>query len=121
MRKLQSLDVWSASLSAAEAAYRLTMQDSLARHFAIIDQVRRSSTSIPANLAEGYGLGTQPQLLKHLRIAIGSAYELRTHLTIVASLELIDTDTVQEVIERTDRCIALLLGTYRGLQRTSAR
>src|SRR5207249_12295822 len=48
-------------------------------HFGLSDQIRRASASIPANIAEGYAMGTTPQFIKFLRIALGSATELATH------------------------------------------
>ena len=44
------------------------------------DQLRRAADSIHEAIAEGCGLGTDRQLLKYLRIALGSGNECEDHL-----------------------------------------
>jgi len=86
VRQLEALDVWRGALDLAEVAYRLTMEAPLQRHFALVDQVRRAAISIPANIAEGYALSTTMQFVRCLRISLGSASELRSHLELIRRL-----------------------------------
>src|SRR5438132_857986 len=88
MRQLEQLDAWRVAQELAETAYRLTMTSPLDRHFGLMDQIRRAAASIPANMAEGYALSTTEQFIRCLRISLGSAAELRTHLDLVRRLEL---------------------------------
>lgn len=44
------------------------------------DQLRRAADSIHENIAEGCGLGTDKQLLKYLRMALGSTNECEDEL-----------------------------------------
>jgi four helix bundle protein len=44
------------------------------------DQIRSSSASITANIAEGFGRYTRPDFVRFLRFARGSAYETREWL-----------------------------------------
>ncbi len=81
MYKLRSLEVWKASYALALSAYRATMQGPLRRHFTLSHQIRRAGSSIPANLAEGYGLSTGLQLIRCTRMSLGSAYELPVHVS----------------------------------------
>ena len=87
VRKLDSLKAWVVGRTLAVAAYRLTLDPPLRRQFALADQIRRSAGSIPANIAEGYALGTTAQFVRFLRIALGSTAELRVHLDLVQELE----------------------------------
>src|SRR5688572_25603978 len=73
MRKLQKLDAWRGAQELARSAYLLTMTPTLRKHFALIDQIRRAAPSVPANIAEGYALGSTPQFVRCLKIALGSA------------------------------------------------
>ncbi len=90
MAKLEDWRVWKSAVALAGRAYRVTMRDPLCRHFCLSDQIRRAAISIPANIAEGYGLGTRKQLVRTLRIAFGSALELKTHLAVLGTLDLAD-------------------------------
>ena len=56
MPRLEGLETWKVARETAGSAYRLTLEDGLKHHFALIDQIRRSAISIPSNIAEGYGL-----------------------------------------------------------------
>ena len=97
-------------------AYRLTLEPPLSRHFSLADQIRRAAPSVPANVAEGYGLATKPQFVRCLRIALDSAMELRTHLEIVQELELFaKPEPVAEALQRCERLIGLIIGLIRSL------
>ena len=122
MRQLESLDAWRAAQELAETAYRLTMTSPLDKHFALMDQIRRAAVSIPANMAEGYALSTTEQFIRCLRISLGSAAELRTHLDLVRRLELAEQETTAQVISLCTRVISLVVGLLRKLgQRSRSR
>jgi four helix bundle protein len=117
MIHLEKLDVWQRSYELSLAAYRLTLNPPLSRHFGLADQIRRSSTSIPANLAEGYALGTTPQFLRHLRIALGSAAELRIHLRLLVDLQLVPAAEAGPCRDLCERTLSLLYALIRSLNR----
>ena len=122
MRQLESLDAWRIALELAEAAYRLTMTSPLDRHFGLIDQIRRAAVSTPANMAEGYALSTTAQFIRCLRISLGSAAELRTHLDLVRRLKLAEAEGTAQAISLCTRVISLVVGLLRKLgQRSRSR
>jgi four helix bundle protein len=93
------------------------LQPPLSRHFGLSDQIRRASASIPANIAEGYAMGTTPQFIKYLRIALGSATELSTHLELAKDMDLAPADKVGEALQLCNREIGLLIGLVFSLGR----
>ncbi len=117
VRKLERLDTWRCAQELAYQAYLLTLSPQLSRHFALIDQIRRAALSVPANIAEGYSLGTTPQFLRGLKIALGSNTELYSHLTVLARLDLLPTSEVRAVIDLCNRVIAMTIGLIRKLTR----
>jgi four helix bundle protein len=117
MRRRESLDAWRCAHETARAAYLLTMQSALSKHFALSDQIRRAAISIPANIAEGYALATTPQFVRCLRIGLGSAAELKSHLTLLNALNLAPAPDVAESLELCDREISMLIGLLRKLGR----
>jgi four helix bundle protein len=115
MRKLDRLIAWRVAQDLAYTAYMLTLDHRIAKHFALIDQIRRAALSIPANIAEGYSLGTTPQFLKGLKIALGSNTELYSHLTILEKLDIVPRQDVRKALEPCSRSIALIIGLVRTL------
>jgi len=115
VRKLERYDAWRTAQELAYQAYLLTLDPKLSKHFAFIDQIRRAALSVPANIAEGYSLGTTPQFLRGLKIALGSNTELYSHLTVLARLELVSTEEVRVVIDLCNRTIAMIIGLIRRL------
>src|SRR5438309_4525130 len=115
MRKLQNLDTWRGAQELARAAYLLTTAPTLSKHFALVDQIRRAAISIPANIAEGYALGSTPQFVRCLKIALGSSTELHSHLTLLRNLRLIPDAELQPCTALCDRVVSMIIGLIRKL------
>lgn len=115
MRKLKGLHAWGITQELAYQAYVLTLDPRLAKHFALIDQVRRAGLSVPANVAEGYALGTTPQFIRCLKIGLGSSMELYSHLRVLHRLELLSEKDTPPVLELCERSVAILIGLIRKL------
>jgi four helix bundle protein len=97
----------------------LTMEAPLDQHFRLADQIRGAAISIPANVAEGYALSTTTQFIRCLRISLGSAAELRSHLALTHRLNLADQGRTAEAITLCMRVVAILVALLRKLGRNS--
>jgi four helix bundle protein len=71
------------------------------------DQLRRAADSIRRAIAEGCGLGSDPQLLKYLRIALGSANESEDELQALDRRGFVHQDE-QHLLETARRLGAML-------------
>jgi four helix bundle protein len=67
----------------------------------IADQVIRSASSVPANLAEGAGRSGRDRLY-HWRIAYGSAKEIDTHLRLLVGTGSINKSRAKAAIDLFD-------------------
>ncbi len=80
--------------------------------FGITNQIRRASTSISANIAEGFGRGSDIDIARFVQIAIGSASEVECFLILAADLELLKIEKSNElqfqIIEIRKMLISLL-------------
>ena len=81
----------------------------------IADQVIRSASSVPANLAEGHGR-TGRDRLHFWRIAYASAKEVDSHLRLLAQARAINGNKANMAIEIFDEVRAM---TWRLLNRTT--
>lgn len=65
--------------------YRISKAFPSEELYGLTNQIRRSSVSIPSNIAEGYMRGSK-EYLQFLKIALGSAAELETQLSLSKDL-----------------------------------
>jgi four helix bundle protein len=65
--------------------------------FGLTSQIRRASSSIPANIAEGCGRSGDNELRRFFEIAMGSANELEYHLLLVYDLKILDETKYSEL------------------------
>jgi four helix bundle protein len=96
--------------------YRLTKQFPDDERFGLTSQLRRSVASIPANLAEGCGRGSDQDFARFVQIAMGSAAEVEYHLLLATDLQYIDPNdgkNAAAAIEEVKRMLASLLKTVR--------
>ncbi len=81
--------------------YRATTTFPREELYGLTSQIRRSCSSIPANLAEGCGRNGDAELGRFCSIAAGSASELQYHLLLARDLHLIGSDDYDHLRERT--------------------
>jgi len=73
----------------------------------LTDQVVRSASSVPANLAEGLGRSGKDRAY-HWRIAYGSAREVDSHLQLLVDANAIDTQLASSARELFDEVRAII-------------
>ena len=66
--------------------------------YGLTSQIRRSSASVPANIAEGYGRQTRKVYIQFLRIAQGSLKETETHIILSKRLGLMKDDNAKGLL-----------------------
>jgi four helix bundle protein len=89
MRNHEDLEVWSKAHALTLRLYQLTNGFPKSEMFGLSSQIRRAAASIEANLAEGCGRWSDPELARFVRIAMGSASELQCHLLLARDLGFI--------------------------------
>ncbi len=89
MRVFRDLKVWQKSHQMTLAIYEATKPFPKEELFGLTSQMRRSSASVPANIAEGCGRNSEAELARFLEIAMGSAAELEYHLLLSLDLNLL--------------------------------
>jgi four helix bundle protein len=90
MRDFTQLKVWERSHRLTLAVYKATAAFPKEEQYGLKSQIRRSCASVPANIAEGCGRGTNADLARFLQIALSSASELQYHLLLAQDLSLLN-------------------------------
>ena len=80
IKDFKNLIIWQKGIDITEKCYYLTQSSPKEELYGMVQQVRKSSASIPANIAEGYGQRSSGDYARFLNIAQGSVNEVQTHL-----------------------------------------
>jgi len=86
LRNFKDLKVWEKAHQLTLAVYQSSQQFPHAEIYGLSTQLRRASVSIEANIAEGCGRRSDRELVRFLRISMGSATETECHLLIARDL-----------------------------------
>ena len=78
--KFENLEIWKDSNQFVKNIYKITKKFPRDELFALTDQLRRSASSISANIAEGSGSSSKKDFTHYLDISIKSIYETVSHL-----------------------------------------
>ncbi len=97
MGTYRDLLAWQKGIKLAKAVYELTANYPSDERFGLTNQMRRCSISIPSNIAEGFGRGSDKELVQFLYISLGSSNELDTQLTVSYELSFITEDRFKEI------------------------
>ena len=97
---IRNLRVWQEGIACVKDVYSLTTDWPKREIFGLTSQTRRSAVSIPANIAEGKGRGSNAELVRFSRIALGSAYELDTLLEIASELAFPNGQRILDLRQR---------------------
>src|SRR5688572_26137165 len=92
MRGFRQLAIWQRSHQLTLAIYKLTRTFPSDERYGVTAQLRRAMSSVPANIAEGCGRDSEPELKRFLDIAHGSASEADYHLHLSADLGYLTVD-----------------------------
>jgi four helix bundle protein len=82
VKSYRDLIVWQKGLELTRLIYRITRAFPEDERYGLASQLRRSSVSVPSNIAEGYGRNSTTDYIRFIRMATGSLYEVQTQLEI---------------------------------------
>jgi len=110
-RSFEELEVWKRACQLAVMVYQ-TLQG--CNDFGMRDQMQRAAVSIPSNIAEGCERGGK-DFARFLRIAQGSAAELRTQVYIARKIGLIADAPYLAMLDELKQIAKMLTGLGRSL------
>jgi four helix bundle protein len=116
MKDFKKLKVWEKGIALSVKVYDLV--NSLPEHerYGLSSLITRCAVSIPANIAEGSSRESIKEYKRYLEIALGSAFELETFLTIILKLNRFQESSLDEVISLNREEQKMLSGLIRRLK-----
>jgi len=121
VKDFRQLKVWKRAHRLALAICKATAAFPKEELYGLTSQIRRASTSVPTNIAEGCGRGSDADFARFLQLAMGSASEIEYQLLLSLDLGLLGRDDytpLQADVEEVKRMLSGLLKTVRSESRT---
>ena len=115
IRSYQDLIVWQKSMDLTVNIYALTQGFPSAERYGITSQMRRASSSIAANIAEGQGRRSKGEFIQSLGIARGSLAELETFLTLAKRLSMITSNDSERLLNNCVEINKMINGLIKSL------
>ena len=97
-RNYRDLIAWQKAMDYVEAVYVATRSFPGDERYGLTSQLRRAAVSIPSNIAEGQGRGSDAELVRFLRVAHGSLRETETQGLIARRLGFLDAAPTEQLL-----------------------
>ncbi|MCW9706152.1 four helix bundle protein [Fodinibius salsisoli] len=118
MHKLSELQSWKSGRKLRRLISELVKSLPGDEKFRLKDQIIRSSRSVPANIAEGFGRYHYQENIQFCRTARGSLYETQEHLICALDEGFINEDQFNNVNEQLLLCLKILNGYIAYLKKS---
>lgn len=108
MKDYKNLLVWQKSHELTLDVYATLQSFPKEEIFGLVSQMKRSSSSIPTNIAEGCGRNTDKDFARFLIIAFGSANELEYQIILSKDLRFIEVEKSNSLLSQIEEIKKML-------------
>jgi four helix bundle protein len=119
IKNFEEMIAWQKARELNKIIYSFSKNDGFKNDFALVGQIKRSSLSTMANIAEGFERDSKPQLKYFTNIALGSSGETRSHLYAARDAEYIDSELFEDALNRSLEISRLLRGFIKSIRNHS--
>jgi len=102
MHNYKEMKIWQKGRMLVKEIYQLTQKFPSDERFGLTSQARRAAVSIPLNISEGAGRGTDKDFSHFLDLARGSVNEVETLIFLSNDLEYISIEEVNYLLVKTE-------------------
>lgn len=116
-KRFEDILAWQKSRQVTKLIYEITSDGNFAKDFGLRDQIRRSSVSIMANIAEGFGRRSDKEFSNFLNISHGSVAETQSHLYIALDLNYLSRENFDKSYLLLDEISKMVMSLTQHLRR----
>jgi four helix bundle protein len=117
IKHFTDLEAWKSSHQLTLEIYRITKSFPGDERFGVIDQLRRASSSMTANIAEGWGRFHYLDRINFYYQARGSTCEVQNFLILSRDLGYLQPSEFDKLNQLTEKCYRIISGLIRSTQR----
>jgi len=118
-KRFEDIQAWQKARILVKSIYLESGKGTFVSDFDLKRQIRRSTISIAANIAEGQGRRTDKDFANFLNIALGSIAETKSHLYLALDLEYIDQTFFDAIYEKLDEVGRMVFALSEHLRKAS--
>ncbi|MCD6422533.1 MAG: four helix bundle protein [Elusimicrobia bacterium] len=116
MKTFKELKVWQKAHQLVLEIYKITRSFPKEERFGLVIQIRRSVSSIPTNIVEGFKRKSKKDFAYFLNIAESSLEETKYHLLLAHDLKYISNTVYNKLLELCDEIGKMLNGLQSSLK-----
>lgn len=121
IKSFRDLILWQKSMDLADRCYSRSLRFPREHQIVLGHEIRKSSVSVPSNVAEGFGRHYTAAYINHLWIANGSDYELQTQLELAHRQRLLSEEEASALITDAEEVTRILKGLVKSLERPTSK
>jgi four helix bundle protein len=107
-QSFEEIEAWQKARQLTKEIYKVSNNNKFVRDFGLCDQIRRASSSIMSNIAEGFDRGGNKEFIQFLSIAKGSASEVKSHLYVALDQGYIEEDLFKRLHSLSDEIVRMI-------------
>jgi len=118
IKSFEEIEVWQKAKRLTSLIYRVSNRSPFAKDFALKEQIRKASSSIMSNIAEGFERSGRKEFIQFLSIAKGSAGEVRSILYVAYDQQYFSKPEFDELFSLTKEIGCMIYGWIQYLKKT---
>jgi four helix bundle protein len=111
IKTFESMEIWKQARELTKNIYRISAVGGFAKDYGLRDQIRRAGVSVMSNIAEGFELGGNNELMQFLAIAKGSCGEVRCQLYVALDQNYLEGGQAEQLIDQ-HRKLSIMLFNF---------
>jgi four helix bundle protein len=116
MHNYRELKIWQRSMDFVVKVYEVSAGFPKEERYGLTAQLRRCVVSVPSNISEGAGRGTNKQFKRFLEFSMGSINEVQTQIELACRVNYLLKEVYEPLIDEALQIYKMILGFYNSLK-----
>ena len=108
IKRFEDIKAWQEARKLTNMIYGVTKHKNFAKDFGLRDQIRRATTSVMSNIAEGYESQSREDFIRFLYYAKRSAGEVRSQLCVARDQKYLDASEYETLLNHAEICVKMI-------------